>query len=482
MEPDSRHGGTMKNTKVPVRWRLKPGERRIILLLGDLAAAYAALIISLYIWARGDAWLTFSLEFLKQRPALWYWLLPILWLLMLVELYDVRRSSRRSETLRGVVTAAVVSGILYSLVYFTSSRNSLPRIGVAVFIIATTVLTILWRLIYISVFTAPTFMRRVLILGAGKAGTTLVNVVKDTWPPPFHLVGLIDDDIHKAEMKIEDYPVLGDNSQLLRIIKDEKISDLVLAISGEMNSSMFQAILDAEEQDVEVTTMPMVYEETLGRVPIFLLEADWIIRSFVDQSHTNAFYEIAKRLMDILGGLIGTLIFVVVFPFIGLAIILETGFPIIFMQNRLGKNGRTYRIIKFRTMNQDAEKDGQPQVTKENDARITKVGWFLRKTHLDEWPNFINVLRGEMSLVGPRAERSELVENLQAKIPFYRARLLVKPGATGWAQVNFGYAATVEDTAIKLEYDLYYIKHRNLLFDIEILLRTFGTMIGFRGQ
>jgi lipopolysaccharide/colanic/teichoic acid biosynthesis glycosyltransferase len=133
-------------------------------------------------------------------------------------------------------------------------------------------------------------------------------------------------------------------------------------------------------------------------------------------------------------------------------------------------------------MGQDAEKDGQPQVTKENDTRITKVGWFLRKTHLDEWPNFINVLRGEMSLVGPRAERSELVENLQEKIPFYRARLLVKPGITGWAQVNFGYAATVEDTAIKLEYDLYYIKHRNLMMDLVILLRTFGTMVGFRGQ
>ena len=122
------------------------------------------------------------------------------------------------------------------------------------------------------------------------------------------------------------------------------------------------------------------------------------------------------------------------------------------------------------------------QVTVENDERITRVGRFLRKSHMDELPQFINVLRGEMSLVGPRAERNELVENLQTQVPFYRARLLVKPGITGWAQVNFGYAATVEDTGVKLEYDLYYIKHRNLLLDILILLRTFGTVIGLKGQ
>jgi lipopolysaccharide/colanic/teichoic acid biosynthesis glycosyltransferase len=132
-------------------------------------------------------------------------------------------------------------------------------------------------------------------------------------------------------------------------------------------------------------------------------------------------------------------------------------------------------------MHQDSEKDGFVQVTQQNDDRITRVGSFLRRSHLDELPQFINVLLGDMSLVGPRAERSELVHQLQGCIPFYRARLLVKPGITGWAQVNFGYAATVEDTAVKLEYDLFYIKHRSILLDIVILLRTVGAVIGFRG-
>ncbi len=146
------------------------------------------------------------------------------------------------------------------------------------------------------------------------------------------------------------------------------------------------------------------------------------------------------------------------------------------------RNGRKFRIIKFRTMERDAEKEGEARMAEASDDRVTKVGWFLRKTHLDELPQFINVLRGEMSLVGPRAERPQLVQHFQKKIPFYRARLLVKPGLSGWAQVNFGYAGTVEETAVKLEYDLYYIEHRNLIMDFAIILRTLGAVLGFKGQ
>jgi len=160
----------------------------------------------------------------------------------------------------------------------------------------------------------------------------------------------------------------------------------------------------------------------------------------------------------------------------------DDGWPVFYLQTRLGKGGKPYEIIKFRTMIKDAEADGKPRWATEDDERATRVGKILRKTRLDEWPQFINVLRGEMSLVGPRSERPKLVEHFQRHVPFYRARLLVKPGITGWAQVNFSYAASIEETIIKLEYDLYYIKHRNLWMDLIILLRTPGTMFGMRGQ
>jgi lipopolysaccharide/colanic/teichoic acid biosynthesis glycosyltransferase len=245
---------------------------------------------------------------------------------------------------------------------------------------------------------------------------------------------------------------------------------------------MFEALMGAAERGIEIATMPMVYEELLGRVPIFLLQSDWILRYFLDYAQSNGFYEVVKRMMDIAGGLVGSLMLVLLMPFTAAAIYLDSGGPVFFSQIRVGKNGRLYKILKYRTMRNYPERDGKLQVTVENDVRITRFGRILRKSHLDELPQFINVLRGEMSLVGPRAEINELVNDFTNQVPFYRSRLLVKPGMTGWAQVNFGYASTVEDTAIKLEHDLYYIKHRDLMLDIIIILRTFGTVVGLRGQ
>ena len=157
-------------------------------------------------------------------------------------------------------------------------------------------------------------------------------------------------------------------------------------------------------------------------------------------------------------------------------------YPFSIGQTRSGPARTAIRDLKFRTMRRDAEADGQVRWAQEGDTRATRVGRFLRKSHLDELPQFFNVLKGDMSLVGPRAERPELIEMFQKHIPFYRARLLVKPGVTGWAQVNFGYAATIEETIVKLEYDLYYIKHRSFLLDLLILLRTPATVLGFRGR
>jgi len=227
--------------------------------------------------------------------------------------------------------------------------------------------------------------------------------------------------------------------------------------------------------------MPVAYEELTGRVPIKHLASDWVLRSFVDEVQTSTVYIGLKRVIDLLGAAVGLLAFGVIFPWVALAILLETGRPVLFTQARLGKGGREFGLLKFRTMQQDAEADGIAHWAEAEDPRITRVGKILRKTHLDEFPQFWNVLRGDMSLVGPRPERPELVQDLEQHIPFYRARLLVKPGITGWAQVNYGKGASVQGSAEKLEFDLYYIKHRNLLMDINTILRTIGSVIGFRG-
>ncbi len=471
----------MSNQSTSQLWRLGLRERRSFLIFGDFLVGIFSLIAALYVWASNGEWLGFSLAFLQERVDSWFYILPLVWLLLMVELYDPHRAASRKHVFRGIIAATGIGFVLYLVVYF-AANSPLPRRGVATFLGFTSLLTLMWRLIYIQIFTKSQFMRRVLLVGAGHSGEMILNIINNITPKPFELVGVIDDDPEKRDKKIAGYTVIGDSRQLITTTNDEQITDIIVAISGEMLGSTFQAILDIQEQGVEITRMPIIYEELVGRVPIKMLDSDWILRSFVDEFRVSGFYEMLKRLIDILGGLVGVLLMAFFLPWIALLTIIDDGLPVLYFQERLSKGARPYNIIKFRTMRKDAEEDGRPQLASEDDDRATRVGRILRKTHLDELPQFINVLRGEMSLVGPRAERPELVEKFQRKIPFYRARLLVKPGVTGWAQVNFGYAATTDETLRKLEYDLYYIKRRNILLDMLIVLRTPATMLGMKGQ
>lgn len=466
------------------KWRLGIGERRALLVAGDLFVSLIALLIALYYWSTGVEAVTSSnfFEFLQARPPFWFYMLPLFWIILLVETYDPHRASRWNETRSGLAVAALIGMGLYSLLYFTSDPGSLPRRGVAGFALSALILTAVWRLFYIRIFTSPQFMRRAVVVGAGDTGAALLKVINDIRPHPYQLIGVIDDDNGKKGKEVGGFKVLGGSELLLPLIDNEGVSDVLVAIAGRMREDTFRVLLEAQERGLEITRMPVAYEELLDRIPVHHLEADWMLRSFVDETHVNRFYEMFKRVFDIIGGSLGVIILTVMSPILATLIFLDSGRPIIFSQTRAGKGGRPYTIIKFRTMRTDAEKAGSPQLAKEDDERSTRLGAFMRKTRLDEWPQFVNVLRGEMSLVGPRPERPELMEHFEERIPFYRARLLTKPGITGWAQVNFGYAASIEDMAIKLEYDLYYIKRQNLILDIVIILRTIATVFGLRGR
>jgi exopolysaccharide biosynthesis polyprenyl glycosylphosphotransferase len=196
----------------------------------------------------------------------------------------------------------------------------------------------------------------------------------------------------------------------------------------------------------------------------------------------NSFERIGSRVLDIICGLIIAAIFAVVFPFVAIAIKLDSPGAIFYKQERVGLNGAKFTIYKLRSMVQNAERNGQAQWAVKGDSRITKVGNFIRKTRLDELPQVINVLKGEMSMVGPRPERQQFMDKLETQIPNFNKRLAVKPGLTGWAQVNYGYGSTVEDAQIKLNYDLYYCKHQSLALNFQILLRTFAVVLKMQGQ
>ena len=489
MEPDqqSEKSGwaemiAIKTTPGSARWRLRLRERRTLLLLVDLLMAILALFIAIYVWSAADEYQSLTFTFIRRLPS-WFFLLPFLWPFLMTRLYEEHRARDPKETLSSIVISALIGLGLYMVFYFTyQTPKSLPRIGVAAFIVSVFILTLFWRLLYIRIFTAPQFMRRVLLVGAGETGRIMIKIINQTKPRPYILVGVIDDDPQKIGKMIDGCEVFGGSDKLLEAICNHQVSDLIVAISGQMQGGMFQALLDAQEIGAEIVRMPVAYEELLHRVPVRYLEAEWILRSFVDKARSETFSEMLKRGLDIIGGLVGLLIFAIFFPFVSIIILLESGTPIFYRQIRMGRGGQNYNIYKFRTMRQDAEANGQPQWAEENDKRATRVGLFLRKTHIDEIPQFLNVVRGEMSLVGPRAERPELVEFFQKHVPFYRARLLVRPGMTGWAQVNQQYASTIDETIEKLEYDLYYIMHRSVLVDLRIIFQTPSLIFKLRGR
>jgi exopolysaccharide biosynthesis polyprenyl glycosylphosphotransferase len=402
--------------------------------------------------------------------------------LLLVELYEPHIAASGKRTTRGIAVAAFIGLLAYSVLFIIQQKSNLPRVGVGGFLLYSSILTLIWRMMFIRLYKSTGQRRRLIVVGAGKAGQTLAELYRNIGTRSFNIIGFIDDDKQKAGKVFHGIPVLGTTSHLLNLIDVYHVSDLIVAINGEIKGTAFQTILDAQEHGVDVTPMQNLYEEMTSRVPIHHLEPDWIIRSFVDGLHVSGFYELSKRLLDIIGALFGLLIFVMLCPFLAFAVWVDTGSPVFYTQDRLGKGGTRFKIYKFRSMRQDSDMEGAPFTTMENDPRVTRVGNFLRRSRLDELPQFWSVLRGEMSLVGPRAERPGLVKEYQKQIPFYRARLLVKPGLTGWAQINYGYVASVTETVVKLEYDLYYIKHRTLAMDFSIILRTIGTVLRRTGR
>ena len=471
-----------KSSSIP-RTGLTLSERQALLFAGDLASVLLGVVISWLVWIVIDGALDDPIGFLRSKDALTpFLLLGPLWFFLIFHLYDPHVAFSRGRTAFGLLLAAGISLIPYLGVYFFVDPGTLPRIAILVFLLTVTFLELCWRILAIQLLSLPVLQRPALIIGAGRAGTMILRILTREVPGHLRVCGMIDDDEGKHGKKVRGVPILGGWEVLGDAVSRQGISVLVLAITGKINPQLFQAILDCQEQGTEVIRMPALYESLLGRVPITYLSADWLLTSFLDSVRLYDLYSPLKRLIDLLIAVVGLAGNLLLFPLIALIIRLDSPGPILFRQERLGKGGHPFWIWKFRTMVLDAEGDGEARWASPEDPRATRVGKWMRRTRLDEIPQFWNVLLGEMSLIGPRPERPALIAQLEKQIPFYRARLLIKPGLTGWSQVNYGYVRSVKDTVLKLEYDLYYIRHRSLLLDVKILLRSLGTILRFQGS
>lgn len=320
--------------------------------------------------------------------------------------------------------------------------------------------------------------RRMLIFGAGKEADIVASVLKKS-DPDIQIIGFYPSPTD-TQISVMPKSVLPRTQSLSDTAKATNADEIIIAVQERRGGILpLRELLDCKLSGVNVLDPANYFERTLGQIRLDSLRAGWLI--FGEGFRQGWRRTAVKRLFDLVAALILLLLALPVMVVTALAILIESGFPIFYKQERVGLNGRLYNVVKFRSMRIDAEKDGKPRWATANDDRTTRVGRIIRKLRIDELPQLFSVLAGEMSLVGPRPERPYFVDQLTRSIPFYAVRHSVKPGVTGWAQVNYHYGASVDDSIQKLQYDLYYVKNHTLFLDIVILFETVGVVLSCRG-
>ena len=310
---------------------------------------------------------------------------------------------------------------------------------------------------------------RVLVVGLGGGGRELVRDLAEDPRSAFECVGVVSSD---AEEELgDDMPVLGTTAALKDVLLRER-PDLVVLSGTDRRAEALATVLDAASLEFRVVDLHHFYEHAFGRVPVGNLSPIWFMSLL--HLYQRPYSRAVKRVLDVSLAAFGLLLAAPLFPVVAWLVRRSGPGPLLFRQTRLGERGKTFQMLKFRSMVDGAERPGTAVWALAVDPRITRVGHFLRKTRMDELPQLWNVLRGDMSVVGPRPERPEFVELLEGEVPFWTRRHLVKPGITGWAQVRRGYTSDLEGTAEKLSYDLYYLKHRSVALDLAIVAKTIG--------
>jgi sugar transferase (PEP-CTERM system associated) len=339
------------------------------------------------------------------------------------------------------------------------------------------VLQFLWHSIFRTWDRMSGFAKRVLILGAGPLAQQMGDLLAT--PRSQHmLLGYFNCTTKPIEVP-QDKIVGSSRDGLFETAKRLKVNKVVVSLTERRGVFPLQEILSCKLSGIEVLDAPNFYEQMTGKLLLENITPSWFI--FSEGFRVTTFRRVVKRMMDVVCALVGILLVLPLMPLLALAIRLDSRGPVFFRQVRVGEGDRNFLVFKFRTMRQDAEQQTGAVWAGEDDPRITRVGSFLRKTRLDELPQLFNVLKGDMSFVGPRPERPEFVAMLREVIPYYSERHFVKPGITGWAQVCYPYGSSVEDAIEKLRYDLYYIKHLTGFFDFYIILKTIHVVLFGKG-
>lgn len=392
-------------------------------------------------------------------------------------MYHLQKVESRFVVIKNLLLTTTLTVFLFLSTPIISPQLPANRIEILVLFSTIFVLIALWRFLYIGIISAPRFVKKVVLVGE-KFDPQQIKSELEQADSNFQVIGYLDgDDIGECENCLR-----FDHSDFLKGIEENHVNEVLVTNSYKGINQNFQKLLyPLLEKGLTIKSYSHVYEDLTDKVLVENIENDFYCYFPFSRNNSNQLYLSINRLINIIISSVGLTLSLPLLPFVLIGNLIGNRGPLLYTQQRIGKYGKVFKIYKLRSMVKNAETKGAQWAIK-NDSRVTNFGKFLRKTRLDEIPQFINILNGDMSLIGPRPERPEFVDELAKTIPFYKIRNVIKPGLTGWAQVNARYAATDRDSLEKLQYDLYYIKNRGLFIDFRITIKTLSTVIFFRGQ
>ncbi len=450
------------------------------LLLADAAIIYCGVILALYLrlgLAGSENELNAKNGWLKISLATCVCLL----LLYFYDLYDYIVMTNRRELLLRLVQALGIAWALLALFFYFVPGMLIGR-GVTVLSVPIVLVLLLgWRVLIHGLTGHPDIGEKILVVGTGKSALDTAEAVWERRDAGYRIVGFLSENGAKPREKLGRSEILGKAHELESVIRSERIDRVVIAVRERRGAFPTEALLKMSlAGDVSIEECTSFFERITGKVHVDMLRPSWLI--FANKRRESQLKLVVREAIHRLLALVGAIVSLPIAIITAILIKLDSRGPIFYMQERVGKGGKPFRVIKFRSMKTDAEADGKPIWAVTNDDRTTRVGKVIRKLRIDEIPQFWNILKGEMSFVGPRPERPHFVDQLAKEIPYYEHRHLVAPGLTGWAQIKYPYGASVADAIQKLQYDLYYIKNQSLTLDLVIVFDTVKTVLFGKGR
>ncbi|APG64685.1 hypothetical protein LPB136_04605 [Tenacibaculum todarodis] len=448
-------------------------ERKILLRIVDVFVLISGLFLGFHFFK------TEYIYFNSEEVTKWLLILVIYFLLFgeIFQLYNLNISNNKFQTVRSVIIATLSTTLFYILTPYITPSLPVNRLQILYFFFLITIPLVIWRLLYATLFFSKTLYKSIVLVGHSSKMEYLLKTTKNKG---FHKIAA-----YISDKKIEGFDnYININDIVLENILIEKsVNEMIISTKGfseEITNQLKLQLIHLFEEAVNIKSFESFYEEITFSVPKEYLTNDFYKYINFSTNSDNRLYLFFHRALDILFSSIGIVFFIILIPIIFIGNLIGNRGAFFYTQERVGKGGKPFEILKLRTMVPTIN-DGPVWATK-NDHRITSFGRFLRKTRIDEVPQFYNILKGDMSLIGPRPEQSFFISSLEEKIPFYSIRNVIRPGLTGWAQVNFPYAASIEEQEKKLRYDIYYIKERSLFLDFKILIKTISTVLFMKGQ